>query len=75
MRMRHILVCRLFDSTVVFHIISYTVRFSEKELLNTRCICLNINQLDALIFFKEFISCLYMFRAPCAHRQEVKIVL
>ena len=21
------------------------------------------------------ISCLYMFRAPCAHRQEVKIVL
>ena len=22
-----------------------------------------------------FISCLYMFRAPCAHRQEVKIVL
>jgi hypothetical protein len=35
-----------------------------------------INQLDAQnLFYDEFISCLYMFRAPCAHRQEVKIVL
>jgi len=35
-----------------------------------------INQLDAQTsFYNKFISCLYMFRAPCAHRQEVKIVL
>ena len=35
-----------------------------------------INQLDAQnLFYKKFISCLYMFRAPCAHCQEVKIVL
>ena len=35
-----------------------------------------INQLDARIFFyNKFISCLYMFRAPCAHHQEVKILL
>ena len=34
-----------------------------------------INQLDAQFFYNKFISCLYMFRAPCAHRQEVKIVL
>ena len=35
-----------------------------------------INQLDAQnLFYDKFISCLYMFRAPCAHRQEVKIVL
>ena len=35
-----------------------------------------INQLDAQnLFYNRFISCLYMFRAPCAHRQEVKIVL
>jgi len=35
-----------------------------------------INQLDAQnLFYSEFISCLYMFRAPCAHRQEVSIVL
>jgi len=35
-----------------------------------------INQLDAQnLFFNTFISCLYMFRAPCAHRQMVKIVL
>jgi len=33
------------------------------------------NQLDAQNFYKKFISCLYVFRAPCAHRQEVKIVL
>jgi len=32
-----------------------------------------INQLDAQnLFYKKFISWLYMFRAPCAHRQEVK---
>ena len=35
-----------------------------------------INQLDAQnLFHNKFISCLYMFRVPCAHRQEVKIVL
>jgi len=37
-----------------------------------------INQLDALKFFSftiSFISCLYMFRAPCAHHHEVKIAL
>ena len=27
------------------------------------------------LFYNKFISCLYMFRAPCAHRQEVKTVL
>ena len=35
-----------------------------------------INQLHAQnLFFNKFISCLYMFWAPCAHRQEVIIVL
>ena len=35
-----------------------------------------INQLDAQNFFyNKFISCLYIFRAPCARRQEVQIVL
>ena len=35
-----------------------------------------ITQLDAQnLFYNKFISCLYIFRAPCAHRQEVKIVL
>jgi hypothetical protein len=35
-----------------------------------------INQLDAKnLFYIKFISCLYMFRALCAHRQEVKILL
>jgi len=27
------------------------------------------------LFYNKFISRLYMFRAPCAHHQEVKIVL
>ena len=35
-----------------------------------------INQLDAQnLFYNKFISFLYVVRAPCAHRQEVKIVL
>ena len=35
-----------------------------------------INQLDAQnLFYNNFISRLYMFRAPCARRHEVKIVL
>jgi len=28
-----------------------------------------------ILFYSKFISFLFMFRAPCAHRQEVKIVL
>ena len=28
-----------------------------------------------ILFYNKFISCLYMFRAPCAHHQEVKFVL
>ena len=32
-----------------------------------------INQHDAQnLFYNKFISCLYMFRAPCVHRQEVR---
>jgi len=28
-----------------------------------------------ILFYNKFISCFYMFRALCAHHQEVKIVL
>jgi len=28
-----------------------------------------------ILFYNKFIKCLYMFRALCAHHQEVKIVL
>jgi len=35
-----------------------------------------INQLDEQnLFYNKFILYLHMFRAPCAHRQKVKIVL
>ena len=27
------------------------------------------------VFYSKFISCLYVFQAPCARHQEVKIVL
>jgi len=44
--------------------------------VHIRIFILVINQLGAQnLFYNKFISCLYMFRAPCAHRQEVKIVL
>ena len=37
---------------------------------------LAINQLNAQnLFYNTFITCLYMFRALCAHHQEVNIVL
>ena len=39
-------------------------------------VILAINQLNAQnIFYNKFITRLYMFRALCAHHQEVKIVL
>ena len=31
--------------------------------------------MDKFLFYNKFISCLYMFRAPCAHHQEVKLLL
>jgi len=35
-----------------------------------------INQIDTKnLFCNKFISCLYMFRTPCAQNQEEKIVL
>jgi len=38
-------------------------------------VILAINQLDAQnLFYNKFIKRLYMFRALCAHHQEVKIV-
>jgi hypothetical protein len=44
--------------------------------VHLRIFILVINQLHAQnLFYNKFISCPYMFRAPCALRQEVKIVL
>ena len=58
--------------------ISQTV-YSNFDILLTVDISvfiLVINQLDEQnLFYNKFILYLYMFLAPCAHRQEVKIVL
>jgi len=31
--------------------------------------------MNKILFYNKFIICLYMFRALCAHHQEVRIVL
>ena len=33
------------------------------------------NLMHKFLFYNKFILCIYMFRAVCAHHQEVKIVL
>ena len=50
--------------------------FSDRTSQGIYIYILVINQHDAQnLFYNKFISCLYMFRASYAHRQEVKIVL
>jgi len=52
------------------------VSITFSEYVSVALFILVINQLDAQnLFYNKFISCLYMFRAPCAHHQKVKIVL
>ena len=49
---------------------------NTESKINCCIFFLVINQIDAQnLFYNKSISCLYMFRAPCAHRQEAKIVL
>jgi len=49
------------------------MNFDVLLTVHLRIFILVINQLDAQnLFYNTFISCLYMFQAPCAHRQEVK---
>ena len=56
--------------------ISNLILTAKKTLNTTNKFILVINQLDAQdLFYNKFISSLYMFRAPCAHRQELKVVL
>jgi len=50
--------------------------YEHKVYHFTYMFILVINQLYAQnLFYNKLTSCLYMFRAPRAHRQEVKIVL
>ena len=52
------------------------INFNVLLTVHLSIFILKINQIDSQnLFYNKFISCLYMFRATCAHRQEVKIVL
>ena len=53
-----------------------TANFDGLLIVHLSIFILVINQLDAQnLFYNKFIWCLYMFWPPCAHCQEVKIVL
>ena len=57
-------------------VVTHSMNFDVLLTVHLSIFILVINQLDAQnLFYNKFISCLYMFQAPCAHRQEVKIVL
>ena len=59
--------------TKVLFILFSNTRNTESKI-NCCIFFLVINQIDAQnLFYNTFISSLYMFRAPCAQRQEVKI--
>jgi len=53
----------------IFFLIFECYRISDIYLSNQPTWC------TKFLFYNKFISCLYMFRAPCAHHQEVKIIL
>ena len=62
--------------STVWHCLHFFFSFYVLLTVHLSVFILVINQLDAQnLFYNKFISCLYMFRAPCVHRQEVKIVL
>jgi len=67
------------DNTCTLRMASNTthgINFDVLLTVHLSIFILVINQLDAQnLFCNKFISCLYMFRAPCAQRQEVKIAL
>ena len=50
---------------------TYFTNFNALLTVHLSIFILIINQLDAQnLFYNKFISCLYMFRAPCAHRHR-----
>ena len=68
---------KIFNSIVEKWLVWTTTSNSDVLLtVHLSIFILVINQLDAQnLFYSKFISCLYMFRAPRAHRQAVKILL
>ena len=68
--------CEMFQTKVVENIKTHILFFDVLLTVHLSIFILVINQIDAQnLFYNKFISCLYMFRALCAHRQEVKVVL
>jgi len=70
-----VIICQLIVHQLVI-VQNKNVAFYVLLTVHLSIFILIINQINAQnLFYNTFISCLYMFQAPCAHRQEVKIVL
>ena len=68
--------CQILDCGISQLVINNNQKNFDVLLTVHLSIILIINQLNAQnLFYNKFIICLYMFRALCAHHQEVKIVL
>jgi len=75
LRLKGTATCSQEPSTFYQHSSTYrNIGFDVLLTMHLSIFILTINQLDAQnLFYSKFISCLYMFRAPCTHHQEVKI--
>ena len=68
--------CDVVSACLLTLIVCAVVVSCTLSVTSIQLFILVVNQLDAQnLFYNKFISCLYMFRASCADRQEVKIVL
>ena len=66
----------VFHTPISFMYYTCCIDFDVLLTVHLSIFILVIDQVDAQnLFYSKFISYLYVFRAPCAHRQEVKIVL